>query len=316
MIEVRQLSRDYGRHRAVHGISFTVHPHEVVGFLGPNGAGKSTTLRILSGFLAPSSGHASVAGKNVITDNLAARRNIGYLPEDNPLYEEMCPSEYLTWLGNVRGLTGKLLSQRARRVVDSCGLGDLLSRPIGLLSKGQRQRVGLAAAILHEPKVLLLDEPTSGLDPHQAAEVRDLIADLKKDKTVLLSTHILSEVEASCDRVVILNKGTIAAEGVPAELAAQSGNAGLQCVFQTGPKPTDIQQALEVLPGISQVRIDIMTDEIRADLETDSKTDVRADVFRLAVEKKWTLLGLHVRSTSLEQVFRSLAPQASEGDSK
>ncbi|TBR24092.1 ATP-binding cassette domain-containing protein, partial [bacterium] len=200
MIEALELSKSYGGVRAVDRVSFTVDQGTVLGFLGPNGAGKTTTMRMLAGTLAPSSGTARLAGRDVRAEGLAVRASVGYLPENNPLYEEMETADYLEWCAAARGLSGARLRERVKAAVAACGLREALGRPLGELSKGTRQRVGLAAAIVHDPPILVLDEPTAGLDPNQAREVRALIASLKAEKTVLLSTHILSEVEAVCDR--------------------------------------------------------------------------------------------------------------------
>ncbi|TPW19924.1 MAG: antibiotic transport system ATP-binding protein, partial [Elusimicrobia bacterium] len=223
MIEALELSKSYGGLRAVDGVTFTAERGSVLGFLGPNGAGKSTTMRMLAGTLAPSGGTARLGGRDVRTDGLAVRALVGYLPENNPLYEEMETADYLEWCAAARGFSGARLAERVKSSVAACGLGEALGRPLGVLSKGTRQRVGLAAAIVHDPPILILDEPTSGLDPNQAREVRALIGTLKAEKAVLLSTHILSEVEAVCDRAVILAKGRIAASGTLAELSRLGG---------------------------------------------------------------------------------------------
>ncbi len=309
MIELKGLTKHYGDTVAVSDLSFEVRENEVLGFLGPNGAGKSTTLKILSGYLAPTAGTAKLDGRSILSDNLEVRRCIGYLPENNPLYEEMDVSEYLEWTAHMRGIRGPSSAPRIRRAVESCALGDVLGKKIELLSKGFRQRVGLAAAILHDPKILLLDEPTSGLDPNQAREVRQLIARLKEEKTVLLSTHILPEVEAYCDRVVILHQGKIVAEGSPQELVSGAGRQRrFHLILKAG--RTDPDKALRALSdqkGVASARVEMKGDELRAVLEAEEGApDLREPLFRLAVRRKWTILELRRETASLENVFSEL----------
>lgn len=222
-IEAVALSKLYGKFAAIRDISFRIPAGQVVAFLGPNGAGKSTTLKILTGYLAPTSGTAKVAGYDVSTDRLLAAQRLGYLPENGPLYPEMTPLELLRFFGEARGLSGSHLSGRLDAVVAQCRLGEVLEKSIHKLSKGYRQRVGMAQALLHEPEILIMDEPTSGLDPNQIREARSLIRQLAETKTVLLSTHILQEVEAMADRVIMINEGRIVFDGVPAAMAGADG---------------------------------------------------------------------------------------------
>jgi ABC-2 type transport system ATP-binding protein len=222
LIEAVGLCKYYGNFTAIKNVSFTVARGSITAFLGPNGAGKSTTMKILTGFLAPSSGTARIAGIDVDEDRIAASRKLGYLPENGPLYTDMTPAEYLDYSGRLRGMSGPALKDALDRVAQSCRVGEVWHKTIRKLSKGFRQRVGLAQAILHDPQVLILDEPTSGLDPNQILLVRDLVKSLAKDKTVLLSTHILQEVGAMADRVVLINEGAVAFQGTPAELAGTS----------------------------------------------------------------------------------------------
>lgn len=309
MINVRDLRKSYGGTQAVRGISFEIGKGEVVGFLGPNGAGKSTTLRVLSGCLPPSGGSVRLAGWEVSEQNLEVRRRVGYLPENNPLYEEMDVSEYLEWVAETRGLAGVERARRIRYSVEACGLGDVLGKPIGVLSKGYRQRVGLAAAILHDPEILLLDEPTSGLDPNQAREVRDLILQLKERKTVLLSTHILPEVQASCDRVVIINRGAIAAMGTPAELTrSAAGQVSVRLALKAdGLDPLQVQAAVRGIPGVEDAESQRDGEELRLAVRgRRDHGDLREALYRLAVEKRWLLLQLNQEDASLENVFREL----------
>ncbi|HAH08151.1 MAG TPA: ABC transporter [Elusimicrobia bacterium] len=309
MITVKGLTKLFGPVRAVDGLDFEVRPREVMGFLGPNGAGKTTTLRILSGVTPPSSGSASVAGCDVVSESLEARRRIGYLPENNPLYEEMDAAEYLHWTAAARGLAGAERMRRVKDGIEACGLDAVAAEPIGLLSKGYRQRVGLAAAILHDPPVLLLDEPTSGLDPNQAREVRELIGRLKQEKAVLFSTHILSEAQAVCDRIVILHRGRIAACGAPQELLRSHGGASRLFVGVRGPvDPAAFREALAGLEGGSLEDVRREADGLRAVVAMRGGSDLREAVFRLAVERGWTLLELRREEALLEDVFRELTP--------
>jgi len=220
MIEVNGLTKRYGSERAVNDISFEVKTGEVLGFLGPNGAGKTTTMKVITCFLPPSEGTVVVDGMDVRTNSIGVRSRIGYLPENTPLYQEMTTLDYLSFVASMRGVDPRLQSSRIARMADVCGLDTVLGKRIEALSKGYRQRVGLAQAMIHEPPIVILDEPTTGLDPNQIVEIRELIKNIGADRTVILSTHILSEVEMSCDRVLIINRGELVADGTPAELEA------------------------------------------------------------------------------------------------
>ena len=224
MIEADNLSKFYGDFTACRDVTFTINRGEVAAFLGPNGAGKSTTMKLLTGYLAPSIGSARIAGYNMATQRLEGARHLGYLPENGPLYPDMTPRSLLQFFGSARGMSPTLIEERIDKVVDLCQLGSVIGKPIGKLSKGFRQRVGMAQVLLHEPDVLILDEPTAGLDPNQIREVRDTIRRLGEKKTVLLSTHILQEVEAMCNRVIFINEGRLVFDGTPSELAADEKN--------------------------------------------------------------------------------------------
>jgi ABC-2 type transport system ATP-binding protein len=224
MIEADNLSKFYGDFAACRDVTFTIHRGEVAAFLGPNGAGKSTTMKLLTGYLAPSAGTARIAGHNMATDRLEGARRLGYLPENGPLYPEMTPRSLLRFFGKARGMGTEEIEERLDAVVDLCKLGSVIGKPIGKLSKGYRQRVGMAQVLLHEPDVLILDEPTAGLDPNQIREVRDTIRRLGETKTILLATHILQEVEAMCNRVIFINEGRLVFDGTPGELAAEAKN--------------------------------------------------------------------------------------------
>jgi ABC-2 type transport system ATP-binding protein len=224
MIEADNLSKFYGDFAATRDVSFTINRCEVAAFLGPNGAGKSTTMKLLTGYLAPSAGTARIAGYNMSTDRLEGAKHLGYLPENGPLYPEMSPRSLLQFFGKARGMSREQIEERLDAVVDLCNLGSVIGKPIGKLSKGFRQRVGMAQVLLHEPDVLILDEPTAGLDPNQIREVRDTVRRLGQTKTILLSTHILQEVEAMCNRVIFINEGRLVFDGTPGDLAAEEKN--------------------------------------------------------------------------------------------
>src|SRR6202043_904620 len=257
MITVTELTKRYARNTAVDHISFEVGKGQIVGFLGPNGAGKTTTMRMLTGFLSPTSGSATVAGYDVLEQPLEVKRRIGYLPETPPLYPEMETGEYLTFVGRLKGLSGTELRKRVDYVCDRCAVADVKNKLLGKLSKGYRQRVGLAQAIIHNPDVLILDEPTAGLDPKQINETRDLIKNLGGDHTIILSTHILPEVEQTCEQVLIINKGKLVATDSVHNLQNRARGAEsllLEVAARDGqPDASLVQQKLEAIPGVSRV---------------------------------------------------------------
>jgi ABC-2 type transport system ATP-binding protein len=262
MIETRQLSKRYGDLAAVNGISFKVEPGQVLGFLGPNGAGKSTTMKMIAGFLAPTSGSASVCGHDVVNEPLAAKRVLGYLPEGAPSYGEMTPRRFLNFVADVRGLSGARRAQRVEDVIERLHLHSVLEQSIETLSKGFRRRVGLAQALVHDPAVLILDEPTDGLDPNQKFEVRSLINAMAKDKTIVVSTHILEEVQAVCSRAVIIARGRILADATPAELEARSRYH--QAVSLTTSNVAAAKEALSRIADVAAVEIDAQTHRLTA----------------------------------------------------
>jgi ABC-2 type transport system ATP-binding protein len=312
IVEARSLSKEYGATRAVEDISFRVSRGEVVGFLGPNGAGKSTTMKMLTGYLRPTAGSACVAGIDVADDPRAAKRLIGYLPENAPLYDDMMVVDFLHFISDLREVDGATRQRRLREICERCGLADVLGKNIGQLSKGYRQRVGLAQAMVHDPDLLILDEPTSGLDPNQIVEIRELIKELGREKTVILSTHILPEVQASCGRIIIINKGKLVADDTPEVLAGTDGRAVVRLVVKARDgRPlaeTDVRSALARVPGVASVE--------RADDEGDGTLgfriraaggiDPREGLFRAAVERSFVLLDLHRERVSLEDTFRQL----------
>jgi ABC-2 type transport system ATP-binding protein len=305
MIQVKNLVKKFGERRAVDDVSFQIERGEIVGFLGPNGAGKTTTMRMLTTYLSPDSGDATIDGTSVTEDPIEVRRRIGYLPESAPLYPEMSIEPYLHYLGQIRGLDRDARRRRVDEMVEQCGLGDVLDREIGQLSKGYRQRVGLAATLLHDPAFLVLDEPTSGLDPNQIVEIRNLIKRIAADKTIVFSTHILSEVEATCDRIVIIDVGRIVADGSAQELTARKSGGH---VFTVGVKgdPQRAAAAWRDAPFVANVqpldgagRWSIAT---RADAG-----EVGGDrLFEYAVSKGLVLTELSSRRESLEEVFAQL----------
>jgi ABC-2 type transport system ATP-binding protein len=306
MIEVDRLEKTYGFARALKGISFSVRKGEVVGFLGPNGAGKSTTMKILTGYLLPTGGQASVDGLDVVDRSLEVRRRIGYLPESTPLYGEMRVDDYLQFCAEIRGVPRARRRAAIARAVELCGLSRVTGKNIVELSKGYRQRVGLAQAIVHEPPVLILDEPTSGLDPNQIVEVRKLIERLGAEHTVVLSTHYLQEVEKSCSRVIIVHQGEIVADGTRDDLIAGRSAGGLHARVR-GPEAAVLQQCAELLPGcpVTVVHRSENAIDYRLDVGTGA-APVEEALSRLVVKNGWALLELNRERPSLEDVFRTL----------
>ena len=305
MIEAQELTKYYGSFLAVENINFTVNRGEIVGFLGPNGSGKTTTMRILTGYMPPSTGLARIAGANVTTESLEARRHIGYLPETVPLYTDMPVDEYLGYMGALRGMRKPQIRQRTDEVIGMVRLEEYRSTIIGKLSKGYRQRVGLAQAILHEPDVLILDEPTIGIDPIQVVETREVIRDLGREHTILLSTHILAEVSLLCQRVLIIHEGTLVAEDAPDNLARRlRGTERLELEVR-GPVEA-VTTALREVPGVTNVRHSESGDHHSYTVEARHGADLTEDVARLIVQRDWGLLRLSPTVMSLEEIFLQL----------
>ncbi len=298
MIEAQDLTRRYGDFTAVDSISFAVNEGEIVGFLGPNGAGKTTVIRMVTGFLPPSAGHVRVAGRNLFAEPVTARRDIGYLPENVALYPEMRVNEYLHYRARLEGMSGGEIPESIAQTLRDCLLEPVAGQIIGTLSKGYRQRVGLAAAILHRPRVLVLDEPTIGLDPKQIIAIRELIRGLGRQRTLLLSTHILPEVELLCDRVMIIDRGRIIAEGTPEGLR-ESWRGESELHVQLKDSPAGAEEALAGLAGVTDVRPADGAFAVRV----EAGSDPREEIFRLAVARGWVLLGLSERRASLEDIF-------------
>ncbi|MCG7856312.1 gliding motility-associated ABC transporter ATP-binding subunit GldA [Flavihumibacter sediminis] len=297
-ISVESLMKVYGQQKAVNNISFTVNKGEIVGFLGPNGAGKSTTMKILTGYLRPDGGKAWVCGTDVQADPLTTKRKIGYLPESNPLYYDMYVREYLHFMADVHSVENK--NTRINDVIAKVGLTPESDKKIGQLSKGYKQRVGLAAALIHDPEILILDEPTTGLDPNQILEIREVIRELGRDKTVLFSSHILQEVEAVCSRVIIINKGQLIANNTLAELQSQNSKPLVRVQFREVVEASLIKKGVTTLTDLQQVGATEW--EIRA---TDVN-EARKQLLSLAVEHNLNIISLQSGETSLEEVFRVL----------
>lgn len=309
-IEVRDLRKNYGAHVALRGIDFTVEQGEVVGFLGPNGAGKSTAMKIVTGFIAPTGGQAFVQGHQTLAEPIAAQRCIGYLPEHAPIYLDMRVRDFLDYVGKIRGL-GRVARARAiDRVADQCGIAPRLGQEISALSKGFRQRVGLAQALLHSPPILILDEPTTGLDPNQIVEIRNLIREIGRKRTVILSTHILSEVQATCDRVIIINKGEIVADGSTEAVTARTqGGQMLHVVLAPDtvkPDAATVEAGLAALEGVVRIQRAEAADRSHFGFELLTDGDRRESIFRYAIEHGLMLLELAPERTNLEEVFRRL----------
>jgi len=304
-IVVENITKRFGSQKAVDNVSFTVKTGEILGFLGPNGAGKSTTMKAITCFLSPNSGDIRVGGYSIHTDQENIKKCIGYLPENIPLYNEMPVLDYLEFIASLHGIRKGQTKEKILEMVVVCGLEGEKHKKIGELSKGFRQRVGLAQALIHDPQVLILDEPTTGLDPNQIVEIRELIREIGKEKTVILSSHILAEVEATCDRILIINKGKIVANGTPAELRRQAqGREILKVTIEEG-NHNDIFKALKELPAVDLVDFISVSGN---SFEVQSKAGVssRKEVFRLCVSKNWVLSELTPTETKLEDIFREL----------
>ncbi len=309
MIEVKNLTKFYGSHKAVDNISFSVSEGEIVGFLGPNGAGKSTTLRILTCFMPATGGSASVAGFDVFSQSLEVRRRIGYLPEGNPLYPEMRVREFLNFRGKLRGMDRDSRDTAIKRVTDRVWLGEFIDRPISQLSKGMKQRVGLADALLHDPKVLVLDEPTIGLDPTQIRETRKLVSDLARRHTIILSSHILPEVEATCQRTIIISGGRIRASGSMAEIRERIKGASRVIAEVRGPKE-DVTRAVRQISGVKNVDVESVDNWNHLRVESQEGRDVREEIASVVGRNNWGLRDLRLETGSLEDFFIQITAEA------
>jgi ABC-2 type transport system ATP-binding protein len=310
MIRVENLTRDYGPVRALDSVSFEVGQNQILGFLGPNGAGKSTAMKIITTYLAPTDGTAVVDGIDVTEDPIAVRRKIGYLPETNPLYVDMRVDEYLDFCGRARGLRGADLSRRLDYAIGAAGIGHVLKKEIQELSKGYKQRTGLAQALIHDPPVLILDEPTSGLDPLQIVEIRNLIQELAKEKTIIFSTHILSEISSTTDRVIIINDGHIIADGMVSGLTREAvGEQVLEAVFRA--PVADVESRLGAMSGVARMTVLAGVDGTAEASVTASGDPVaiQRELGELAAREGWTVLGLTTKAATLEDVFQYLVRQ-------
>ena len=306
MIKVRDLSKNYGSVEAVKSVSFDLNDGEVIGFLGANGAGKTTTLKMMTGYLIPSKGSITVNGMDIIDDTHAIQQQIGYLPELNPLYYEMRVFDYLEFLASIRNITGSDFKKALSRVVEQCGLRGVVHKNISDCSKGYKQRIGLAAAMIHDPKILILDEPVTGLDPNQIIEIRSLIKSLGQEKLVFMSSHILQEIQATVDRIIIINQGEIVANGTNEELMTGFMGNVLLTMEVKGAKVDSIKHIQATLPNVKLVSHVKNKSIYTLQLEYDNNKDPREDIFKYAVKNKWTVLKMSPKTTDLEAIFRDL----------
>ena len=313
MVEIINLTKSFGTILAVNGVSFKVGQGEVLGFLGPNGAGKSTTMKMITGFLTPTSGSVRVCGHDVRDQPLEAKKRIGYLPEGAPAYQDMTPVSFLNFIGEMRGLRGEALKKAVSETVEKVNLQTVLTQPIDTLSKGFKRRVGLAQAILHDPEVLVLDEPTDGLDPNQKHEVRTLIRAMAQHKAIILSTHILEEVHAVCTRAMIIAKGRVVSDGTPADLEGQAPTHNTVLITVRGVNPQTVMQQLMVVKGVNKIEeIGIEGDLAQFRIFPDQGQWILPDVGHFVREQRWEVRELSVDRGQLDEVFRLLTtPQQS-----
>ena len=304
-IQARGISKSFGLTTAVDSLSFEIRRGEVVGFLGPNGSGKTTTMRMLTSFYTPDEGDILIDGVDSQEQDMVTRQSIGYLPENNPLYGDLLVSEYLRFVADLRGMSRAERRENLDRTVTEAGLSEVYNRPISQLSKGYRQRVGLAQAILHQPAVLVLDEPTEGLDPNQRLTIRELISSLGQDKTVLLSTHVMQEVEVTCERVLVINRGRLIADSTVAELMKRA--RGLQSVYIVEVEGNEVESGLKSLPNVDSVeRMERVDGRKRYLVSPSGEDDPRPEIFGLAKKRNWVLWELHEERARLEDVFHTL----------
>ena len=305
IIEADNLTHYYGPQPAIENVDFKVKRGEILGFLGPNGAGKTTTMRILTGYMPPSRGNVEIDGMDIVKDSLECRKKIGYLPETVPLHTDMTVKNYLTFMGSLRGMSRRSINDQINNVIEICRLQDYYKTIVGKLSKGYRQRVGIAQAILHEPEILVMDEPTIGIDPIQVVETRRLIQDIGKQQTVVLSSHILPEVSMVCGRVLIINQGQIVAEDTPDNLATRL-QATQQILVEISTTSKKIQPILENIEGVTDVRRRRNTDNITFEITVADGYDVRDEISKIIIENDCSLLSMQLNSMSLEQIFLKL----------
>jgi ABC-2 type transport system ATP-binding protein len=311
MVSVKNLTKTFGRTVAVDDISFEVSRGEVLGFLGPNGAGKTTTMRVLTCYLTPNEGSVTIAGFDILDDSLEVRRRVGYLPENAPVYQDMDVISYLDFVAEVRGIPRPDAPHRIEGMIETCGLEKVVGRNIGQLSKGYKQRVGLAQTLIHNPDILILDEPTTGLDPSQIIEIRELIKEIGRERTVILSTHILPEVEATCSRVLIINEGRIVASGTPEELQAVAGGEDAVYVsIKAGDAPV-IDRLAELESVSSVTRAGESGEYVRYVVKSKGREDIGEAVFKAVVDNNWKLNELRRERLSLEDIFLRLTTRES-----
>ena len=312
MIKIKELTKNYDDVKAVRSISFDLEDAQIVGFLGANGAGKSTTLKMITGYLAPTSGNVFVDGKNIIDDCIEIQKEIGYLPELNPLYTEMKVHEYLKFNAEIRHIVGDDFKEALTRVVSECGLQGVVHKTIGNCSKGYKQRIGLAAAMIHDPKILILDEPVTGLDPNQIVEIRELIKKVGKKKLVLMSSHILQEIQATVDRIIIINNGEIIADGTSKELIDGAKDLTTLTLSVENSNDNTIENMKATIPSVtlkSTQKDESITTLI---FEYSGKSDPRRDIFNYAVKNNWTVLEMSETKQNLEDIFRNLTRKGEE----
>ena len=313
MIQIDNLSKNYGTVQAVTSISFSLNDGEIVGFLGANGAGKSTTLKMITGYITPTSGNVHIGDKNIIDDCIDIQKMVGYLPELNPLYAEMKVHEYLKFHASIRGITGNEFIESLKRVVSECGLQGVVHRTIGNCSKGYKQRIGLAAAMIHDPKILILDEPVTGLDPNQIVEIRGLIKKLGKEKLVLMSSHILQEIQATVDRIIIIDNGKIVADGTSDELiSGAQGKTQLHLEISNA-EENAIQEMKATMPELHIKDVTKSGENFNIVIEYASGSDPRKDIFNHAVAQSWVITEMRVTEKNLEDIFRNLTGKVNEG---
>ncbi len=306
LVEINHLTKRFSFLTAVDDISFGVDKGEVLGFLGPNGAGKSTTMKMITGFLTPDAGKVQIGGVDIVDQAVAVKKRIGYLPEGAPLYPDMTPAAFLHFVGAVRGFSGEELRKRIRDTVDKVHLTSVLEQSIGTLSKGFKRRVGIAQAILHDPEVLILDEPTDGLDPNQKQEVRALIRNMATDKAIILSTHILEEVDAVCNRVIIVADGKIVADGTPSQLEAKSPHHNAVTLVVSDVDQRHVQQQLELLTGVASAQCVVQDNCVHCTVYPANGNPILAAVSGIARERAWNVEELHVQRGRLDDVFRTI----------
>ncbi len=304
-ILVNNITKNYGAQKAVDHVSFQVKTGEILGFLGPNGAGKSTTMKAITCFLSPNEGDIRVGDYSIHSNPDEIKKNIGYLPENNPLYSDMFLLDYLEYIAKINGVPKDQVKERILEMVSSCGLEAEKHKKISELSKGYKQRVGLAQALIHNPNVLILDEPTTGLDPNQIVEIRELIRKIGKEKTVILSSHILAEVEATCDRILIINNGKIVADGTPAELRSQAKGQEIVKASFEGAKAEDIEEELKQIDEVERVEI-LSRSDLTFEIHSKPGASTRKKIFNCCVKNKWVLTELTPTETKLEDIFREL----------